>query len=76
MTIEAPALSSSAQGFLDRANAMLIGEDWVGSDAADPLTPLDPATGEVLGVVAAGDETHVDRAVAAARSAFGASVSS
>lgn len=53
-----------------RAGQLLIGGRWVdaASGRTDPV--LDPATGQQLTTVAAGDPTDVDRAVVAARAAF------
>ncbi len=63
-------LPPSVREFLARDHKLLIGGEWV--DAADGATfeTLDPATGQVLATVPAGDTADVDRAVAAARRAF------
>jgi phenylacetaldehyde dehydrogenase len=65
-----PAYSDAVQAFLQREPKLFIGGEWVGS-THDRLIPVyDPSTGrEIARVIDASDE-DVDRAVAAARTAF------
>ena len=65
----APLLPGVA-AFLDRTPTMLIDGDWVGSVSGELLEVEDPASGDVMAYVPAGDTPDVDAAVAAARSAF------
>ncbi len=48
-----------------------IGGRWVDSESGRTFESRDPATGEVIGVLPLSTAADVDRAVAAARSAFG-----
>ncbi|NEW26595.1 aldehyde dehydrogenase family protein [Nocardia cyriacigeorgica] len=52
------------------AQKMLIGGEWVQAVSGRTLAVEDPATGEVVAQVPAGDREDVDRAVAAARAAL------
>ncbi|WP_408960557.1 aldehyde dehydrogenase family protein [Natrinema sp. 74] len=47
-----------------------IGGEWVESNSSETIETRDPATGEVLAEVPAGNATDIDRAVDAAQSAF------
>jgi len=49
---------------------MLIGGRWVESISGDTFDTINPATGDILAHVAAGNRADVDRAVASARKAF------
>jgi phenylacetaldehyde dehydrogenase len=49
---------------------MLIGGTWVESLTGETLESVDPATGRALTTIPRGDAADVDRAVAAARTAF------
>ena len=53
---------------------MLIDGQWVDAASGKRFETLNPATGEVLATVAEGDAEDINRAVAAARRAFLASV--
>ncbi|MFW2241457.1 aldehyde dehydrogenase family protein [Rhodococcus opacus] len=56
---------------LGRASGkLLIGGDWVAPRAGGLFEIVDPGTGLPVGMIAAGDETEIDTAVAAARDAF------
>jgi phenylacetaldehyde dehydrogenase len=74
MTLQVPNLEPQASGtraFLkDRTNRLLIDNAWVPAVSGRTLDTVNPATGEVLASIAAGDRLDVDRAVAAARRAF------
>ena len=49
---------------------MLINGQWVEAASGETFATYDPATGEVICDVAAGDKKDIDRAVKAARAAF------
>jgi phenylacetaldehyde dehydrogenase len=74
MSIEVASLepqTAGARSFLARRDRrMLIGADWVDAASGARLDTVNPATGEVLATIPAGDAVDVDRAVAAARRAF------
>ncbi|MDX2911339.1 aldehyde dehydrogenase family protein [Streptomyces griseiscabiei] len=57
--------------FLASPRPLLIGGSWVPAASGRVFDTVDPATGTVLTQVADGDGEDVDRAVAAARRAFG-----
>jgi len=65
-----PTLDARVINFIGRTGKILIDGKW--SDAASGKTfdTYNPATGEILARVAAGDRTDIDRAVKAARKAF------
>ena len=48
----------------------MINGQWVEAASGETFATYDPATGEVICEVAAGDKKDIDRAVKAARSAF------
>ena len=50
---------------------MLINGQWVAAESGQTFPTYNPATGEVICEVPAGDKTDIDRAVKAARAAFG-----
>ncbi|WP_329603547.1 aldehyde dehydrogenase family protein [Sphingobium sp. CAP-1] len=60
-------IGAAAQAFLARAGKMLIGGQWVDSASGEFFETRDPATGRIIGRVAAGDAEDVDKAVRAAR---------
>src|SRR5439155_1532949 len=70
--------SSAATGFpiaflcarLRRPKRLLIGGEWVEAASGRTFADVDPATGDTLVEIAAGDAEDVDAAVAAARRAF------
>jgi phenylacetaldehyde dehydrogenase len=66
-TIEA---ASPATRFLEQPKRMLIDGEWVEARDGRTLEVYDPALGEVIDHVPAGDAEDVDLAVAAARRAF------
>ncbi len=66
-TLEA---ASPAARFLEQPKLMLIDGQWVHARHARTLEVYDPALGEVIDHVPAGDAEDVDAAVAAARRAF------
>ncbi|HVH79665.1 MAG TPA: aldehyde dehydrogenase family protein, partial [Stellaceae bacterium] len=52
------------------AKRMLINGEWVRAASGKTFESRNPATGELLAIVAEGDKEDIDRAVAAARRAF------
>ncbi|MDZ4766280.1 MAG: aldehyde dehydrogenase family protein [Chloroflexota bacterium] len=58
------------QAFLNREQKLLIGGQWVAAASGATFDTLNPATGQPLTRVAAGDQADIDRAVRAARAAF------
>jgi phenylacetaldehyde dehydrogenase len=64
------AIPSSAEAFLGRSKRMLIDGEWVEARHGRTLEVYDPATGEIIDHVPAGDAEDVADAVAAARRAF------
>src|SRR5215472_15147589 len=64
-------VSSAALDFLKSApKKLLIGGKWVSSKSGKTFETLNPATEEVLALVAEGDKADVDEAVKAARKAL------
>lgn len=66
-TIETP---SHTAAFLAKPKRMLIDGEWVDARRGRTLEVYDPALGEVIDHVPAGDAEDVDLAVTAARRAF------
>ena len=65
------ARSSAALNFLKASpKKLLIGGKWVAAKSGKTFETLNPATEEVLALVAEGDKADVDEAVKAARKAF------
>ena len=65
------SLTSKTNEFLARGkHRMLIGGQWVDAAGGQTLTVLNPASEEVIATVAAGQQSDVNAAVAAARKAF------
>ena len=60
-----------AAGEIASSYGHFIGGGWVESAGGEALKTVDPATGQVLAEFAGGTAADVDRAVRAARSAFG-----
>ncbi len=65
-----PAPSAGVASFLRRPGRLLIGGEWVSSESDARIAVLDPATGAEIASVADATERDVDKAVAAARTAF------
>jgi len=64
-------LSSKTHDFLARGkHRMLIGGQWVDATGGQTLSVVNPASEAVIATVAAGQQSDVDAAVAAARKAF------
>ncbi len=74
MKIETEYLKPSdpnAKTFLGRQqHQMFINNEWVDAAGGEQIETFNPATGELLGKIAAGDSEDVDRAVKAARHAL------
>lgn len=63
-------VGAAARDFLARAGKMLIDGQWVDAASGQLFETRDPATGRVIGRIAAGDAEDIDRAVRAARTAL------
>jgi phenylacetaldehyde dehydrogenase len=61
---------SSVTGFVSKTGKLLINGKWVEAASGKTFATYNPATGEVLANIAAGDKEDIDRAVKAARAAF------
>lgn len=74
MTLSIPKLAPQSAGALKflavRRRKLLIDNEWVDAQSGKTLDTINPATGEVLAQIAAGEAPDVDRAVQAARKAF------
>jgi phenylacetaldehyde dehydrogenase len=57
-------------GFVSKIRKILINGKWVDATSGKTFPTYNPATGEVLANIAAGDKEDIDRAVKAARAAF------
>jgi phenylacetaldehyde dehydrogenase len=57
-------------GFVSKTGKILINGKWVEAASGKTFPTYNPATGEVLANIAAGDKEDIDRAVKAARAAF------
>ncbi len=63
-------IDQDAAKFLSSPMQLLINGEWVDAAAGKTIPVYDPSTGAVLANVACGDREDINRAVAAARSAF------
>jgi phenylacetaldehyde dehydrogenase len=70
MATAAVQVDSSVTGFVSKTGKLLINGKWVEAASGKTFPTYNPATGEVLANVAAGDKEDIDRAVKAARAAF------
>src|SRR5260221_7407421 len=70
VAISSLPLDSRVHEFLDKPRKMLINGKWVDAASGKTFPTFNPATGEVLAVVAEGDSEDINRAVQAARRAF------
>jgi len=70
MTATAVEVHPGAQKFASERGKLLIGGRWVDAASGETFPTLDPSTGEEITQIAAGTKEDVDRAVAAARTAF------
>ena len=62
--------SAPAHGVSAKTRKMLINGQWVAAASGETFPTVDPATGEVICRVPAGDKADIDAAVKAARAAF------
>ena len=62
--------SAPAHGVSAKTRKMLINGQWVAAASGETFPTIDPATGEVICRVPAGDKADIDAAVKAARAAF------
>jgi len=62
--------SKATEAFVGSPRKLLIGGRWVEAASGRTFTTVDPATERVIGQVAHGEAADIDRAVAAARTAF------
>src|SRR5450631_2259013 len=62
--------NEKVSGYVSTARKMFINGKWVDAASGKTFPTYNPATGEVLANVAAGDKEDIDRAVKAARAAF------
>lgn len=63
-------LDTQVSKFLNQPFKLLVGGQWVDAASGQTFPVYNPATGEVIANVAAGDREDVDRAVKSARYAF------
>ena len=63
-------VSEAASAFVAASKKTLIGDAWLDAASGETLDVRNPANGEVIARVPAGDAADVDRAVGAARTAF------
>jgi acyl-CoA reductase-like NAD-dependent aldehyde dehydrogenase len=70
MTITESLVLPAVADFTRKPKQLFIGGQWVDAVTGETFESLDPATGEALTTVAKGGAADVDRAVAAARTAF------
>jgi phenylacetaldehyde dehydrogenase len=63
-------VGSKLHEFLDKPRKMLINGKWVNAASGKTFPTFNPATGEVLAMVAEGDSEDIHQAVQAARRAF------
>ncbi|MDG2467853.1 MAG: aldehyde dehydrogenase family protein [Pirellulaceae bacterium] len=66
----APDCQPHTQDFLNQEHGLLIDGSWVAAVSGEKFEVKNPANGQVIAMVAEGDQADVDRAVAAARKAF------
>ncbi|MFV0645269.1 MAG: aldehyde dehydrogenase family protein [Sphingomonadaceae bacterium] len=64
------AYSAAAQAFLDRKPQLFIDGEWVDSSGGELIDIEDPSSGKIVSKMVEATDKDVDRAVAAARTAF------
>jgi phenylacetaldehyde dehydrogenase len=67
---QAVKLDDKVTRFVSETRKMLINGKWVEAASGKTFPTYNPATGDVLAQIAAGDREDIDRAVRAARTAF------
>jgi phenylacetaldehyde dehydrogenase len=65
-----PDYSEAARAFLAREQKLFIGGEWIASSHGKTIDVFDPSTGKQIAKVVDASDQDVDRAVAAARTAF------
>ena len=68
--VSVPSMDPNVARFVSRTHKNLINGKWVESESGESFATFNPATGEVLSNIAAGNSVDIDRAVKAARDAF------
>ncbi|MGH9574598.1 MAG: aldehyde dehydrogenase family protein, partial [Candidatus Acidiferrales bacterium] len=68
--VSVPTMDPNVARFVSRTHKNLINGRWVESASGESFATFNPATGDVLSNVAAGNSVDIDRAVKAARTAF------
>src|ERR1700723_2717069 len=68
--VATPSMDPNVSAFVTSKKKLLINGKWVDAASGKTFATYNPATGEVLANVAAGDKEDVNRAVKAARAAF------
>ena len=63
-------LDQNVSSFVSKTQKILINGKWTGAASGKTFATYNPATGDVLSLVAEGDKEDINRAVAAARAAF------
>jgi phenylacetaldehyde dehydrogenase len=66
----APVIDPGVSRFISRTHKLLINGKWTDSASGQVFPVYNPATGEILSRVAAGNAEDIDEAVKAARAAF------
>jgi len=70
ISLEQHAYSDEATAFLARKPQLFIGNEWVDSSHGKTVAVEDPSSGKVIGQIVDASAADIDRAVAAARTAF------
>lgn len=70
IAVQTPTGQKLASGFLASQRKLLIGGQWLDAKSGETFEVFNPADGQVIAHVAAGDKADIDLAVAAARKAF------
>src|SRR6201982_3614796 len=65
-----PQVHPQVAEFIDKPRQMLINGRWVNAASGKTFPTYNPATGEVLAIIAEGDREDINQAVKAARKAF------
>ena len=65
-----PAYSDAVESALKRRPQLFIGGEWVDSTHGKTIAVYDPSTGREIARIVDASDADVDRAVAAARTAF------
>ena len=68
--VSVPTMDPNVARFISKTHKNLINGQWLESASGESFATFNPATGEVLSNVAAGNSVDIDRAVKGARAAF------